>query len=496
MLEVELKFEIPEDAHAAFRALPALAGARPVDEQLLALYFDTPAEEIAGHRMALRLRRSGRKWRQALKAGASGSGGLHARAEWEYPRRGPSLDLALFAHTPLAKLRRADRLHERLHEVFRVDVARTTWEVPVPPGGRVEVALDRGMVVRGARSDAVSEVEIECLEGEPHAVFDFAERLLGSVPMRPSAVTKAQRGYRLLRDDEDTPVKTRRAKLRATMPPGEAARASLAAALDALQANEHGVLTHADPEYLHQMRTALRHIRSALRTYRPVTAPGFEPVPREEIRRLGHVMGEARDWDVLGTHTLPALLAAQPESADGHALAAKVAAIRSDKRSLLREALRSPRYARFILALARRIAQAQAPAAPDGKLRAFARGRLDKRWGKVEASAREVALDDPERRHRLRIAAKRLRYAAEGFAPLYSARRTRKFLRCLSRLQDDLGDANDAAVALRLLAGLDLPPGLRRFVRAWLGQRTRSAVAGVEGHLARLRSAPRFWRER
>ena len=207
MAEVELKFEVPPDATAAIRAHPELASVQPVEQHLLALYFDTPEALLAGNEMALRLRRSGHRWVQGLKAGRSGAGGLHHREEWEFPQPGPTLDLALFAATPLAALPDQERLHERLAEIFRVDMRRTTWEVEVAPGQRVEVALDHGEVRRDDAAEPVSEVEIESLEGEPLAVFDMAQRLIDSLPMRPSTVTKARRGYRLLRGETARPVK-------------------------------------------------------------------------------------------------------------------------------------------------------------------------------------------------------------------------------------------------------------------------------------------------
>jgi triphosphatase len=61
---------------------------------------------------------------------------------------------------------------------------------------------------------------------------------------------------------------------------------------------------------------------------------------------------------------------------------------------------------------------------------------------------------DSERRHRLRIQTKKLRYAAEFFATAFprkkSTRRRKAFVRSLERLQDALGDLNDIAVNKKL----------------------------------------------
>ena len=65
---------------------------------------------------------------------------------------------------------------------------------------------------------------------------------------------------------------------------------------------------------------------------------------------------------------------------------------------------------------------------------------------------------DSQRRHRLRIQAKKLRYAAEFFAGAFpskkSQRRRENFVADLEKLQDALGDLNDIAVHESLSAQL------------------------------------------
>jgi CHAD domain-containing protein len=68
--------------------------------------------------------------------------------------------------------------------------------------------------------------------------------------------------------------------------------------------------------------------------------------------------------------------------------------------------------------------------------------------------ARKLAAADAPARHRLRIAAKRMRYATEFFASLYPPRHVRPFVRALSSLQDTLGHLNDAAVTRKALREL------------------------------------------
>jgi triphosphatase len=495
MTEVELKFELPPEAHDAFRRHPALKGARVRREPLTALYFDTARGELAAEHMALRLRRSGKRWKQTLKAGRSGTGGLHARSEWEFARPGPALDLALFKDTPLVDLPDAAALHERLIEIFRVEVERTTWEVSLGPGVRVEVALDVGAVRQGTASEPVSEVEIESLEGEPLAVFDFADRVIDAAPMRPSAVTKAHRGYRLLRGEARTPVKAGPVPLAADMTSAQAARATLGAALEQLQANEEGVMGSDDPEFVHQLRVALRRIRAGLRAYRKALAPGLEAQVRDELRWITQEAGHARDLDVLAEQTLPVILAVHDRPAPETFLAGLREA-RGAARQALRAALQSSRYARLMLAFARWLAQAEGRAPPpDVALPEFAARAIRKRHRGLVDAAQGIDHRDAPGRHRVRIIAKRLRYGVEGFAALFPARKVDAYVKALSNLQDALGRANDAAVAGRLLHELDAPQPFASFAQGWLASETHASNARLPQLVQRVGSAKRFWRK-
>ena len=67
---------------------------------------------------------------------------------------------------------------------------------------------------------------------------------------------------------------------------------------------------------------------------------------------------------------------------------------------------------------------------------------------------------EERRRHKLRIQTKKLRYAAEFFAALFTTKRARKrrkqFLPALERLQDGLGDLNDIAVHEKRIAAMSV----------------------------------------
>ena len=119
----------------------------------------------------------------------------------------------------------------------------------------------------------------------------------------------------------------------------------------------------------------------------------------------------------------------------------------------------------------------------------FAGFVLEERDRRLRKQGRRVPGAAPRERHRVRIAAKKLRYAAEFFAPLYPQKRVQRYVAALEDLQDILGALNDAAVVGRLLdeatAKKPIAPRVEGLVRGWV-----AAVA--ERELARYKRA---WRE-
>ncbi len=495
MTEVELKFDIEPASHGQLRRARALAGVRPVRRRLETRYFDSPDCELAAHGMALRLRRTGRRWYAALKAGASGAGGLHARAEWEHAQTAPFLDLARFTATPLAALPRADTLHERLVEIFRVNLVRTTWMLEPAPGARLEVALDAGAVESQGARDTISEVEIECLEGDAAAAFALAARLLDEVALRPTAVTKAERGYFLFTGTSRRPQKARPVALDPSMTPAAAAASVVRAGLEQLQANEEGLLGGTDPEFIHQARIGLRRVRSAMRMFRDVIGAERALAWRRELADMSRALGAARDWDVFALETMPPLMRAYGDPALGRVLARRVARRRGLARAAGRAAVRSQRHGRAILELARWLAESEAaPAAGAPELVDFASELIRRRHKRLLRAGAGIARLSPAERHRVRILAKRLRYGTDALASLFKSRKVEHYHDTLAELQDVLGRANDAATAARLIGELGAAEPFAAFARGWCAAHAEPDPAVLAALFERLARTRRFWR--
>jgi len=241
---------------------------------------------------------------------------------------------------------------------------------------------------------------------------------------------------------------------------GQAFGAIVGDGLTRLQQHAAGVRGGVDPESVHQMRVGLRQLRLALRLLGRWIA-----VPPQLLAELGWLrvrLGAARDADVLAGGTLAALVAACPAEDGLAALQAAAAVHAQAMRKLAASAVRSARCARLMRDLSAWLQAAPWQAAPDDALQRVLRRpigpqaarMLRRRHARLVEIGERLHPDQPEERHRLRIAAKQLRYATEFFQPLRPARHTRRVLRRLGALLDVLGGLNDAAVADPLLRDL------------------------------------------
>jgi CHAD domain-containing protein len=237
-----------------------------------------------------------------------------------------------------------------------------------------------------------------------------------------------------------------------------------------------------------------------------------------ELRWLQNALGPARDWDVFTTETLATLARTVGAGGALKAFRARCMRIRRAHGDAAREAIRSPRYTALVLALGEQFtyddlagfARQAAPAAdasaghyrpglaaPVAEFAAFALDRLDRRLRKRGA---DVPKAPPEARHQVRIAAKKLRYAAEFFGALHPKKRAAPYLAALEDLQDILGALNDVIVADRLLAecvaatGRPVPERVDGLVRGWMAAVAANELAGFKHTWRAFEEAKPFWR--
>ena len=522
MHEIELKFQVPAGQRAAVDS--AVAGRTPQRRvRLQAAYFDTAQRALAQAKLALRVRREGRRWVQTLK-GATDDGmtRLEHNVVLGAGSEPPQADPARHAGTPVG-----DRLFAVLRDsasgsagaplavLYRTDILRRT-RVQRSALGSVELAFDTGWITAGESKLAVLELEIELLGGSPQAVIATARRWVPRFGLWLDTRSKSERGDLLARSEA---MAAPRGALPVRLAPGmnaaEALRLVLGTCADQILANASQIASgeHAD-EHVHQLRVGLRRLRSALQLFEgtPVGS-GPQPAPDSALRStlqtaaatLFRRLGAARDQVVIEagfTTDLQAALDAagvsgdEPRAAASGAEEAPATVLReAASQGLLLDLLAATQAAAVAGPLADPLDDPRADPHDEPPLRGQLAARLNRWHRRAAADAKRYRELDDAGRHRLRKHVKRLRYALEFSAALFRPRKVRPYLAALRAAQERLGAINDVVVAMEAFKRTRDTDPRAWFALGWLAARRDVLIAKALPDLKKFAGAKRFWKK-
>lgn len=199
--EIELKLLLSKEDLERLLTLDFMVqavreGSRRV-RHLVSTYYDTQELTLKEHGIAYRVRDKGDgSFEATVKTQKQSAGGLSERLELNMPlaEAQPVLDgfAALGLGFELSELAPCG-----VQALFTVDVQRITYILDYA-GAVCELAIDKGAIRCGEKSDSIDEMEIELLEGEVQALLELKERIAAAVILRAEARSKFARGLALL----------------------------------------------------------------------------------------------------------------------------------------------------------------------------------------------------------------------------------------------------------------------------------------------------------
>ena len=491
--EVELKLSATPAAWSAVRRHRALTEANAGwarSTVVISRYYDTPSRELHRHGIALRLRRRGTRWLQTVKGAGDAAAGMHRRTEYEWPLSRASLEPARLAETPWAEL--FAKVSGRLVAVFTTEVKRTERALKFDDGTRATLSFDQGAVRAGRKRLPLCEIEIELVDGDVRRLFDLALALCADIPLTLAHASKADQGYALATAQPPRPVRAGKVALASDVAAPQALAAIATDCLGQITGNAEAMRAGRDGEFLHQLRVGVRRMRSLLQLASGMhDAAAIAAIDRDLVA-LSQVLGPARDWDVFaGTLAAIAPHLADDERSGFNRLRLRAARRRRFHRAATQSEAGSQRFTCLLLALGR-LRTGLELATPDLSATALADDALTRSERRLHKRGKRLRQADAAARHRARVAAKKLRYAAEFFAPLFRHAGASGYVDGLASLQRTLGHLNDMAAASRLIDELLAPvrddPELARaagIVRGW-------TAASSARELERL---PKSWRQ-
>lgn len=503
--EVEVKLRLSARARAVLAAHPALQPPRaepPETRAETSTYFDTESGRLAEAGASLRVRRAGNgALTQTLKLRPVVDGAAERRDEWEWPVATDTPDLGLLAGIDgIAALLASG---EPILPLCATEIDRTAWHVVAGEDTAIEAVIDRGRIRAGEHSVAVNELELELKSGSPGALYRLALELAQAAPLMFEPAGKVERGARLAGRKGREPIKHGAVALDRSMTGAQAFRCIVSGAVGHLRRNlEPAARGH--PEGVHQLRVAVRRLRAALALFKPMLGPTAERFDGA-LRRAGRVFGEARDWDVFVTETLPRAAVGGLALDRLRLLAKSAAPLRVAAHTGVARAMAAPRFTRLLLEMS---AWAEEGATGPETLgtdpgwsqpaTACAPDLLARLLRRATKRARGVEQADAAALHRLRKAMKTLRYGIEFTEALYRPKAVKALLKPAKRLQELLGEVNDAAATLSLagrLAGDEAAGAAPALVdlSGWAAGRGAAAQPGVAKAWQALRKVDPFW---
>ncbi|HZD37640.1 MAG TPA: CYTH and CHAD domain-containing protein [Actinomycetes bacterium] len=440
MQEREAKLSVSPDLKLPDLSDPAdgvVAGPRG-SRQLWTTYYDTPDLRLARWGLSLRYRSSA-GW--TVKLAGEGRGPMLVWEErvFQAPaNRPPSEALDLL---------RAFVRDSSLGPVARLRTTRQTIELLDRDGARLgEVTDDRVAVLDGRRvSRRFRELETELAADAPDGALDGVIERLRAAGAEPVQVVSKY--LQALGDPDPGPPEVPLKDLDGRATVQELVRHDLSAAVLRLFRHDPIVRLGADPEGVHQARVAMRRFRSSLRTFRPVLEEGWAVRLREQAKWLADRLGAARDADVLQARLRAHLeRLGEPDVQGGDWLLRRLDRQRKTARAAVLAAMRESAYLQLLDDL---IAAANSPMVLGGG-RSAAEAlapRVARTWQRLRDEVAQAGPEPPdEQLHRIRIRAKRCRYAAEAVTPVVGKPAAR-FAAAVEAIQEILGDHHDAVVA-------------------------------------------------
>ena len=294
--EIELKLDVPAGQMTRLRQLPLVKRAGPGKrETLRSVYFDTDKRKLRKRGLSLRIRREDDRRVRTVKRQRGKSAGLFMRNEWQCEVDGRQSDLSAARDTALHPLI-GKKLNQKLKPVFVTHVGRQAFTIR-RNGSEIELALDQGKIEAGKRSLPLHQLELELKHGHAQELFALAHALARKVPLQLASKSKGELGYALIDKEKPQPIKAGPIEVAAERDWATAFQVIARACLYQLVANR-AALHRGDLEAVHQMRIALRRLRTAIPLFSGMLEGPQTAAMKSSLKRLTAQLGPARELDV------------------------------------------------------------------------------------------------------------------------------------------------------------------------------------------------------
>ncbi len=464
-------------------------------------YFDTCDWRIRRAGFALRVRNAAGESEATLKELRPSRDGMADRRELTEALTDTAPEAIVRSPGPVGTRVQAVAGAHELQALFSVSTTRQRFGVRKQDGNEDlgEITLDATVFSHpdGEPQASTQVVEVESRTSESPPLEELVKALSSECELKSATDSKYVLGLRSVGLTPPTAAELGPDRIDASMPAAEIALAVLRRHVSGWIAHEPGARLGEDPEEVHDMRVAGRRLDAALALFAPYL-PAALGRERARLKALLEALGGVRDLDVqlANLEAFRSELAATDRQAI-QPLQDLLDAERTQARMRMLRMLDSPKTEKWLARLKAELLKPSAarPRLDQELITAAAPVLIRSRHKKLrKAASRLTAESSMEDYHAVRSRIKKLRYALESVAPIYG-KPADALLRSLRRLQDLLGEQQDAHVTLSRLQALARRPqaNLSAETLFLMGRMAEShAAAGARGRDAFEKRYPKL----
>ncbi len=546
MQEIELRFLVPQ---ARLKGLMRQVKVKSSEiTPMSAHYFDTPKQQLAKHGIGLRIRREGEEWVQTIKAGGDG---IAARLEHNLTLDNELVqamlatdsllpNLAIYKETAIAPALadfKLKKLNKKLTRQYLTDVERITRLLidedqkegidEQDQTSLIEVAYDYGKIIHGndaSQVQSIQEIEFELVSGDLDFLFATAKVWCKRYKLCLSTVTKAERGGLLVNGyDYSAAVKANVKPLSFEQDISLPAfiRAAVHNCLLQILPNSSAIAAGSqDNEHVLQLRVGIQRLRSALKAFKKFSEQ-INPEWLAILKQTATLLGDYRQLAYLATDIEPELQRSGAPKVDWT----------TELNKIKIKPIDAVRANDFQLTLLELIAFTMSEASNEAKADKRAEDKLAKILSKqhiklLEAEhnfrnydfkdnsfaengsegrePRAIKGDDIDERldnletfaqleHKLRRQIKKMRYLSEFAAPLYSKKKSKRWLKRLKKAQQALGEARDNRQYQHYYQQKSSKDTNALYGAGWFGAQLAANTKHCQKRLDKIQDAKTFW---
>lgn len=539
MQEIELKFLIPESRVKGMMRQVKVKSSQTT--QLAAHYYDTPKQTLAKAGIGLRIRQEGDQWVQTMKAGGDG---IAARLEHNKMLNSEQVqtmldedtlfpDLAIYQETSIESTLtdfKLKKLAQNLTRQYVTDVQRISRLLKnKEKSSSIEIAYDCGEIIHG--SDAalrhpIHEIEFELVSGELDFLFTTAKVWCKRYKLCLSTVTKAERGGLLIKEQDYSPAVSanlNQLSVSRDSSMAEFIRATVHNCLLQILPNSSAIVAGSmDNEHILQLRIGIRRlctVLNVLKKFSDELNPDWQPILNQTDRSLGdyrtlaylasdiecklqHQGAPKVDWSTeLARFKVTPINAVQANdfqltlleliefsmSDASNELQAKMLAIDILPKLLSKKHIE-------LLKAEQKLADLKNSDAIPSEL-ASDKSSVDSANKKVKVTDQKALYNtlQHDAQHKVRQHLKELRYISEFAAPLYSNKKSRRFVKLLGKAQRALEQYNDHQQYQQRYQKKSLTDTNALYGTGWFTALTKSDLKRCQKRLDAVNDSTIFW---